>query len=87
MHVENKLNEITKLLKSPNQVQLVKPRSVQTCWDDTKKLAKIKAPMPKPQLVIKKSNNENQMKIEETLINNKVQKLYEYTSDTCVMIQ
>ena len=72
--METKLDEITKLLKSPNQPMHVAQKPVtKTCWDDTEKLSQIKAPKPKPQLIIKKSNEENQNKIKETLIQNKVQ--------------
>ena len=72
--METKLDEITKLLKTQNQSKggTQKP-VVKTCWDDTERLSQIKAPRQKPQLVIKKSNDENQNRIEETLIQNKVQ--------------
>ena len=68
--METKLDEITKLLKTPNQAKVVTQKAaIKTCWDDTERLSKMKVPKPKPQLVIKKSNEE----IEETLIQNKVQ--------------
>lgn len=73
-NMESKLDVITKLLKSPDSVKPeVRKPVVKTCWDDTEKLSQIKAPKPKPQLVIKKSNDENQNRIEETMIQNKIQ--------------
>ena len=58
--METKLDEITKLLKSPQHKSDAPKPVPRTCWDDAEKLSKIKAPKPKPLLVIKKSNNENQ---------------------------
>jgi hypothetical protein len=78
--MEAKLENITKILQggsaSASETQSV-PKQVKynkrTCWDDAEKLSTIKAPKSKPQVVIKKSNEENQNKIEEALIQNKVQ--------------
>ena len=72
--LEEKLDVITKLLEAPkpqNETESVSKRK--TCWDDSEKLSKIKAPKPKPQILIKKSDAESQNKIEEALIENKVQ--------------
>lgn len=72
--METKLDEITKLLKTPSRAKSDTQKQVtKTCWDDNEKLSQIKAPKPKPHLVIKKSNEENQNRIEETLIQNRVQ--------------
>ena len=71
--LEGKLDEVVKLLKSPSSQISDTPKPVaKTCWDDMDKLSQIKAPKPKPQLVIKKTNQVNQTMIEETLIQNRI---------------
>ena len=72
--MESKLDEISKLLKSSSsrKPETEKP-VVKTCWDDTERLSHIKAPKPKPQVVIKKSTEENQTIIEDALIQNRIQ--------------
>ena len=77
--LEHKLNEITSLLKKSSSHEKSKPTSMaamssnNNCWNDTEKLAKIKVPLQKPQLVIKKKCDEDLNRVEEILINNKVQ--------------
>ena len=79
--LETKLDEITKLLKSSDREMSSLPKpAVKTCWDDTEKLSQIKAPKPKPQLVIKKTTEQNQNKIEEALIQNQVQVAESFTN-------
>jgi hypothetical protein len=73
-NMEKKLDDITKLLQTTAQQSPSEGKQKKkTCWDDSEKLSTIKAPKPKPQVVIKKSSEENQNKIEEVLIQKKVQ--------------
>ena len=72
--MEKKLDQITKLLQTPvPQATEESKQNRKTCWDDSVKLSTIKAPKPKPQILIKKTNEENQNKIEDVLIRNKVE--------------
>ena len=72
--MEAKLDEVTRLLKSSDRKEPERKKPVtRTCWDDNERLATIKAPKPKPQLVIKKSSDEEQSRIEETLIENRIE--------------
>ena len=73
VNMEAKLDEVTKLLKSPRDNTSQPKAVVRTCWDDNERLSTIKAPKPKPQLVIKKTNDVEQSRIQETLIQNKIQ--------------
>ena len=78
-NMENKLNEITKLLKNAPSQQKSEPTkpATQSIWHNKEKLATIKAPPQNSVLVIKngsdaEQNDENQNKVEQTMMSNNI---------------
>ena len=80
--MENKLDEITKLLKNTQTQTKITPvnqgkQTSQSIWDNTEKLASVKAPPLNSVLVIKnrndsETNEENHIKVEKTMVENNI---------------
>jgi hypothetical protein len=83
--MENKLDEITKLLKAnPRQKAELKP-GVQSIWQDKEKLATVKAPPEAAVLVLKSSQTAEQNKeirdiVQQTVVQNKIPVTQSYTN-------
>lgn len=75
--IEEKIDEITKILSTNNEAKAQNTASIKNIWQDEERLSLIKLPLENSVLVVKKTdnpttNNENNQKLEKTMLENNV---------------